>query len=101
MRLFSRRPDRPMGCRQVGRLLQRYLDGDLDDLAARRIMNHLEDCRRCGMEAATYTQIKASLARRDHDIADDTVHRLRQFGEQLLHDRPPDGDELPDETAGA
>lgn len=57
MSLFRRRSERPMNCMQVGRRLQRYLDGDIDDLTARRIMLHLEDCRRCGMEAATYTEI--------------------------------------------
>ncbi|MGH9119557.1 MAG: zf-HC2 domain-containing protein [Acidimicrobiales bacterium] len=46
MRLFRRRPDRPMNCIQVGRRLQRYLDSDVDDLTARRIMRHLEDCLR-------------------------------------------------------
>ena len=56
MNLFRRRSERPMNCMQVGRRLQRYLDGDVDDLTARRIMRHLEDCRRCGMEAATYTE---------------------------------------------
>lgn len=101
MRLFHRSTDRPLSCRQVGRLLQRYLDGDVDDLTARRIMRHLEDCRRCGMEAAAYTEIKASLARRGDQVPGETVQRLREFGEQLLHDGPPASDDQPDETTGA
>ena len=101
MSLFRRRPDRPINCHQVGRRLQRYLDGELDELTARRIMRHLEDCRRCGMEAATYTEIKASLARRGEQLPDDTLARLRSFGEHLIEEGPPDEDELPDETAGA
>ncbi len=75
MRPFRHRSDRPMNCMQVGRRLQRYLDGDLDDLAARRIMRHLEDCRRCGMEATAYTEIKASLARRAIDVPDERERR--------------------------
>jgi anti-sigma factor RsiW len=89
-----------MNCMQVGRRLQRYLDGDIDDLTARRIRRHLEDCRRCGMKAATYTEIKASLARRGKDLPDDTVTRLRAFGERLVREGPP-ADDLPDETAGS
>ena len=101
MNPFRRRSERPMNCMQVGRRLQRYLDGHVDDLTARRIMLHLEDCRRCGMEAATYTEIKASLARRGEELPDDAVARLRSFGERLIEEGPPTDDELPDETAGA
>ncbi|MGQ0618281.1 MAG: anti-sigma factor family protein [Acidimicrobiia bacterium] len=101
MNPFRRRADRPMNCVQVGRRLQRYLDGDVDDLTARRIMLHLENCRRCGMEAAAYTEIKASLARRGEALPDDTVARLRSFGERLIAEGPPPEDELPDETTGA
>jgi anti-sigma factor RsiW len=92
MTLFRRRPDRPLNCRQVGRRLQRYLDGDLDELTTRRIIRHLDDCRRCGMEAAAYAAIKASLARRGHvDAA--AVARLREFAERLLREGPPSEDE--------
>lgn len=91
MRPF-RRSDRLLNCRQVGRRLQRYLDGDLDELTARRIIRHLDDCRRCGMEAAAYAAIKASLSRRGRDD-DEAVARLREFGEQLLRDGPPSEDE--------
>ena len=81
---------------------KRYLDGDVDDLTARRIVLHLEDCRRCGMEAAAYTEIKASLARRGEKLPDDAVARLLSFGERLIEEGPPsDEDELPDETRGA
>jgi anti-sigma factor RsiW len=89
-----------MNCMQVGRRLQRYLDGDLDDLTARRIMRHLDDCRRCGMEAAAYTEVKASLARRASDVPDGAVTRLRAFGEQLVHDGLPADYDLPEETPG-
>jgi anti-sigma factor RsiW len=90
-----------MNCMQVGRRLQRYLDGDVDDLTARRIRRHLEDCRRCGMKAATYTEIKASLARRSKKVPDDAVIRLRAFGARLVHEGPVADDDLPDETPGA
>ena len=101
MSLFRRRTERPMNCMQVGRRLQRYLDGVLDDLTARRIMHHLEDCRRCGMEAATYTAIKASLARRGEPMPDEVLSRLRSFGERLVDEEPPDQTDVSDDTAGA
>ncbi len=89
MRSLRRRPDHPMNCLQVGRRLQRYLDGNLDELTTRRIRRHLEDCRRCGLDADAYTEIKASLARRAIVVPDDDVTRLRAFGEQLVHNGPP------------
>lgn len=101
MNPFRRRAERPMNCMQVGRRLQRYLDGEVDDLTARRIMSHLEDCRRCGMEATAYSEIKASLARRGSPVPDDAVTRLRAFGERLLREGPPADGDQPDETTGA
>lgn len=92
MRLFHRRADRPLNCHQVGRRLQRYLDGDIDDLMARRILRHLEDCRRCGMEFAAYTAIRASLARRG-GVPEDAVERLREFGARLLREGAPADDQ--------
>lgn len=101
MRPFRRRQDRPINCMQVGRRLQRYLDGELDDLSTRRVIRHLEDCRRCGMEATAYSEVKASLALKGAEIPADAVTRLRAFGERLLSEGPPDDHGLPDETTGA
>ena len=98
MNLFRRRTERPMNCMQVGRRLQRYLDGEIDDLAVRRIMRHLEQCRRCGMEAAAYNEIKNSLARHSHDLPGDALDRLRAFGQQLV-DALPEGDDGPHQDA--
>jgi anti-sigma factor (TIGR02949 family) len=85
MRLFRRHANAPMDCHEVGQLLQRYLDGELDESRARRLAAHLEDCRRCGLEADTYEQIKASLAhRRAHDVPLDALERLNEFAHQLV-----------------
>jgi len=76
-------------CREVGRVLQTYPDGELDQLAARRITRHLDLCRRCGMEASTYADIKASLARHAKPAVDPAaVNRLRTFGQQLIDNNP-------------
>ena len=71
------------GCREAMRELQTYLDGGLDEQAAPRIARHLADCRRCGLEARIYTEIKTSLARRDREAPDDAVARLREFAAHL------------------
>jgi anti-sigma factor RsiW len=79
-------------CMKVIQALQSYLDGHTDEATTRRVANHLEACRRCGLEAATYRQLKASLARRTPQVDDVTVERLRAFGRDLaarrLDERP-------------
>ncbi|MGH9110920.1 MAG: zf-HC2 domain-containing protein [Acidimicrobiales bacterium] len=74
----------------MGRLLQRYLDGVTDGHVTARIAEHLEDCRRCGLEAGIYREITASLARRAPALPDSTLARLRRFGDQLATGRTPE-----------
>jgi anti-sigma factor RsiW len=82
---FGRRTARKdeLECHQVGELLQRYLDGYIDAERARLIEDHLEVCRKCGLEAETYERIKASLAEHRPEVPQDTLERLRDFGERL------------------
>lgn len=77
---------RQMSCAQVGEILQHYLDGELDDERARRLAHHLEDCRRCGLEAETYERIKASLVGRRAPVPADSLARLREFGARIVRD---------------
>lgn len=72
-----------MSCHQVGKVLQSYLDDELDDAAARKVVAHLEDCRRCGLEVETYEALKASLQRGPAGLAAEPVVRLREFGARL------------------
>lgn len=83
--LFRRSRRRPMTCDEVGVWLQHYLDGELDSRQADRLEAHLEDCRRCGLEADTYRRIKQSLADGHTELPADSVARLREFGLSLLH----------------
>ena len=80
-------------CKEVGRVLQSYLDGELDELLARRVARHLEVCRRCGMSAETYAEIKRALRRSAGSLPEDAVGRLRAFGEQLAEGWVPPGEE--------
>jgi predicted anti-sigma-YlaC factor YlaD len=82
--------DRPLTCREVGKLLQRYLDGYTDEHATAKVAEHLEDCRRCGLEAGIYSEIKATLARQATVLPETTLVRLRRFGQQLATHGPPD-----------
>ena len=78
------RPGEPMTCPEVGRLLQRFLDDELDDEADPEMLSqHLELCRRCGLEADTYRKIKAALENRRAEVPKESLERLRTFGEQL------------------
>lgn len=70
-------------CMQVARVLQSYLDGQVDDLTARRVRRHLEHCRRCGLKSDTYEAIKEAIARHGRDVDPDALDRLREFGERL------------------
>lgn len=78
-------------CREAGRLLQRHLDGELDELGSRRVARHLEACRRCGMDAESYEEIKRALRRSAGRPPADAVGRLLAFGRQLAEGWvPPD-----------
>lgn len=91
MRLFGFANRRPMQCDEVGRLLQHYLDGHLDERRAARLAAHLEDCRRCGLEADTYERIKSSLAERRGSVPAESLARLREFGERIARGEEPVG----------
>ena len=86
---LTMRNNRPASCRQVGKVLQRFLDGEIDDDTRRRVADHLDDCRRCGLGADTYLQIKAALARRATEPPADALDRLRSFGERLAAGHDP------------
>lgn len=85
MKLFSRRgtSDRPLSCRQVGQILQSFLDAELDDVTTDKVAEHLEDCRRCGMAADVYLEIKASLGRDAPVVPEDALRRLEAFAMRL------------------
>ena len=75
-------------CHEMGRWLQHYLDGEIDEATAEQVRQHLMTCVRCGMEFDTYRRIVDVL----HDapnhepvvIGDaEAVDRLRAFAAHL------------------
>ena len=88
-RLIRPASRRPMTCSEVVKLLQHFLDGHLDERRSVRLAAHLEDCRRCGLEADTYERIKHSLAERQGTLPADSLARLREFGERIARGDEP------------
>ncbi len=73
-------------CMRVNPLLQAYLDGELGEQDARRVSRHLDACRRCGLAAGTFRDIKAAMSRLGDEPDRDAVQRLRRFAEGLTDD---------------
>ncbi len=72
-----------MDCNDVGKLIQRYLDGELDGSRGTRLAEHLEMCAYCEADAETFRELKAALAR-SGEMPPATVERLREFGQSLV-----------------
>lgn len=75
-------------CRQVATVLQGYLDGEVDPATAHMVRDHLEECRRCGLEASTYRAIKTAIPVAEATasrtkVDPQAVERLRRFAEDL------------------
>ena len=93
-KLFSRRRNDPaMDCGDIGRVLQQYLDGEVNVHTATLVGEHLEACRRCGLEAGVYRDLMTAIAHRS-DPPEDSVARLREFGHALSR-RGVDAGDLP------
>ncbi len=71
-------------CSRVARVLQSYLDGEVDPPTAAMVTAHLEFCRLCGLEASTYRAIKTAIAAAEPDDVDEAaIGRLRAFATDL------------------
>jgi len=82
MKRWLTRPDE-MSCRQAAKVLQSFLDGELDSDRSSSLEHHLEACRDCGLELETYEEIKAALSRRSFELPPDVMQRLRRFGDEI------------------
>ncbi|MDP8928098.1 MAG: zf-HC2 domain-containing protein [Actinomycetota bacterium] len=84
MRLaWHRRREDALDCREVARVLQTYLDHELDQYSVRKVSRHLEVCRRCGLEASTYRQLKQRLSDLSRPVDPEVIERLRNFADKL------------------
>lgn len=89
LKVFGRDRHPELDCHAVGELLQQYLDGEIDAERGELIHAHLDDCRRCGLEAETYDRIKHTLAAQRADVPQESIDRLREFGRGLVRGEPP------------
>jgi predicted anti-sigma-YlaC factor YlaD len=87
-KIRRRRMAMQMSCAEVGEVLQQYLDGELDAATTPLVDAHLEMCRRCGLEASIYSDVKDALADQG-ELPEDSVRRLREFGERIAHGEIP------------
>lgn len=88
----SWRPDRlgTDACTDVARALQTYVDGELDAAPSSEVSAHLGACRRCGLEADAYAELKRSI-RNEVAPPPGAIKRLREFAEGMLADGSTDG----------
>ena len=73
-------------CMEVRRVINGFVDGQVEEGFAAKIAEHLEDCRRCGLDAEVYANIKRSLQSKPPTIDDEAIDRLREFGSKLAGD---------------
>ncbi len=82
-RRWFRRRKPEVDCREVGRVLQSYLDDNVEPGFAGKIAAHLDECKKCGLESTAYTQLKDSLGQTRPAVDSHTIERLRAFGTEL------------------
>ena len=88
-RLFRRKSG--LSCHQVAAVLQEYLDKELDAAEVPKVLEHLEQCRDCGLEADLYERIKSSLHGHQQAPDADSMARIRSMAEELAANGPPEG----------
>jgi len=72
-----------LGCRQVRRVLQSFLDGEVDPLEGELVAAHLESCSRCHVEAEIQQLVIAALRRLRPDLNLAAYTRLVEAAETL------------------
>ncbi len=79
-----------LNCLEVARILQSYLDAEPGKYSVESVANHLQECRRCGLEASDYRIMKASLASAGQSVPEDSLQRIREFTAKLISEGPDD-----------
>ena len=64
-------------------MLQSFLDGELDATRRQQVIAHLEACRRCGLSASTYRELKAALEKLEPATDEEALARLQAFVDRL------------------
>jgi anti-sigma factor (TIGR02949 family) len=77
-----------LGCRQVRRILQAFLDGEVTADRAEQIAAHLESCTRCNVEAEILDRVIAALRRLRPDLDLAAYTRLLDTVDQIGDHEP-------------
>lgn len=73
-------PDSPdVDCAAAAEQVHALLDGEMDEPAASRLLDHLEACPPCGMEEEVYRRLKEAVAGCGNCVDPSTLERLRAF----------------------
>ena len=80
---------RRLGCRQVRRTLQAFLDGEVEARRAELVAAHLESCARCQVEAEVLAKVIATIQQLRPDLDLAAYTRLVEATEQLSGRDPP------------
>ncbi len=73
-----------INCREVGRRLQSYLDGELNNDRMEQIKAHLDACVHCGLELDVFAAIKTDLSKLSVPADSDALQRLREFSTRVV-----------------
>lgn len=74
----------PPDCREIARVLQAHLDGELPAHEVEAVAAHLGECPPCDLEAEAYREIKSALRRTAGSLPPDMVDRLRRYCDHLV-----------------
>ncbi len=77
-------------CNRVRKVLQAYLDGELDDRHVGMVAAHLEHCERCGIEAELYQRVRDSLQELRQAPDPAALSRLRAFADSVASSESPE-----------
>lgn len=83
MRLRRRHPDEPLVCREVRKVVQSFLDGELSAEHAHLVAAHIAVCEVCGLDARTLDQVRRAVAGLDRGVDPDALARLERFADRV------------------
>ncbi len=70
-------------CAEALDALHEYLDGELAPGRLAHIGQHLDACRRCGLEAEAYRALKQAVRRAGNGVDELALERLRAYARRL------------------
>lgn len=76
-----------MSCRKAMKVMQAYLDGEVEENVAKKVAKHLNACEDCDKESLVFKKIKASLANRPENVNQEILNSLSAFTQDLVKNK--------------